>query len=276
MENNKFKFVVKNNSILREEIMNNISRKYYRHLKSINAIFLVNGLVKKPHEEVHVNDVIEIIANEEKKELNWPYVDMELDIRFENEHYLVVYKPEGLLTIPTKSEPISLYQIASQYLNQKEIHILNRLDKDTRGLMVIAKDRYAAYLLQPTHLHMERRYLCMVYGNVIKSGKISNYIEKIEGSNKRVISENEIGKLAISNYNVIKNYKDKTLLEFVLETGRTHQIRLHCSYIGHPILGDKIYGVSDEFKLHLASYFVCFVDPFTKEKIVVKLEETPF
>lgn len=269
MKKLKMKFISNNNLMLKEELSNHISRKYYRHLKSINATFLVNNEIKKLHEEVKIGDIIEIVASEEKNESNWPIINMELDIVYENEHYLVVNKPGGLLTIPTKSEPVSLYQLLSQYLNQKEIHILNRLDKETSGLMVIAKDRYSAYLLQPTHEHMTRKYLCMVKGVIDFDGHIENYIEKSIDSNKRYVTDLQEGKLAISDYRVLKKYDDKTLLEFILTTGRTHQIRVHTSHMNHPIIGDKLYGDGDG-DLMLMSYYVCFTDPYTLEKVELK------
>ena len=262
------KFVSENETMLKEELRNHLSRKYYRHLKSINASFLVNNEIKKLHEQVKIGDIIEIVAVEEKKDSNWPIIDMDLDIVYENEHYLIVNKKGGLLTIPTKGEPVSLYQLLSQYLNQKEIHILNRLDKETCGLSVIAKDRYSAYLLQPTHEKMVRKYLCVVLGDVVEDGHIENYIKKSLDSNKREITDENSGKIAISDYRVIKRFGDKTLLEFELQTGRTHQIRLHSSNMGHPIIGDGLYGFKDD-NLMLASYYVCFTDPYTNEKIEI-------
>ena len=122
MKQLKLRFISNNNLMLKEELSNHISRKYYRHLKSINATFLVNNEVKKLHEEVKEGDIIEIVASEEKNESNWPILNMELDIVFENEHYLVVNKPGGLLTIPTKSEPVSLYYFHNILIKRKYIY----------------------------------------------------------------------------------------------------------------------------------------------------------
>lgn len=267
MSEKRLNFISKDNGILKEELRNHISRKYFRHLKSINARFLVNGKETKLHENVIKGDKLEIIAEEMKLDSSWPIIEESLDIIYENEHYLIVNKRGDLLTIPTKSEPRSLYQLLTQYLGQKEIHILNRLDKETRGLCVIAKDRYAAYLMQPTHMHMVRKYLCLVHGKVEKDGQIENYIAKSNDSNKRFVSLDGCGKLAISKYKVIEQFEEKTLLEFELETGRTHQIRVHTSNMGNPIIGDNLYGNDENQELMLASYYVCFIDPFTKEKI---------
>jgi 23S rRNA pseudouridine1911/1915/1917 synthase len=155
------------------------------------------------------------------------------------------------------------------YLGINDIHILNRLDKETSGLVVVAKDRYARSLLEPCHEHIVRKYLCLVEGQIKESGRIENYIQKSEDSNKRIVS-NE-GQIAISNYNVIKVYDDKTLLEFILETGRTHQIRVHTSNMGHPIIGDRMYGNGSGEQLCLTSYYVEFKDPFTNEIVNIEI-----
>ena len=142
-------------------------------------------------------------------------------------------KRKDLLCIPTKAEPKSLYQEVLYYLNNKgedlTISIINRLDKETEGLCLIAKNRFAANIMSPIHEKMERRYLCLNEGIIEKdSGVIDNYIAKDIETNKRYITDDSNkGKRAISNYNVIKKFGNYTLTEFKLETGRTHQIRLH-------------------------------------------------
>ena len=181
-----------------------------------------------------------------------------------------------MLSIPTKSDPHSLYQEVIYYLKNKnegtDISILNRLDKDTHGLVLIAKNPYAASLVSPVHKHIERRYLALckgIYEN--DSGRIENYIKKSDELNKRIVSDD--GKIAITNFKVIKRYDDFTLVEFLLETGRTHQIRVHSSYLGHPLLGDKLYGDdNDNFNLQLLSYYLKFINPFSNKVIETKLD----
>lgn len=273
MKEKKLRFIAKNDTILKYELENCISRKFYRRIKFLNGQILVNGIPRKNHEEIKQGDLIEILVPEEEKEFQWPLYESQLEVLFENEHYLVVNKRSNLLTIPTRQEPKSLYQEAAYYLKQNEIHILNRLDKQTKGLVVIAKDRYAAYRLQPTHRHMVRKYLCLVHGIVKESGHIENYIAKEEHSNKRYITEDsKKGQISISDYRIIRTIGENTLLEFILQTGRTHQIRVHTSAMGHPIVGDAMYGREEAGDLQLVSYQVIFKDPFTDEQIDIKID----
>ena len=195
-----------------------------------------------------------------------------MNILYEDNHYLIVYKEPNLLTIPTKINPKSLYQEILYYLNstnqELNVSILNRLDKETRGIVMVAKDTISASKMQPTHKKMERRYLALCHGIFdLKCGRIENKIRRSDDSNLRIISDD--GQVAITNYKVIKEYDNYSLVEFILETGRTHQIRLHTSSINHPILGDKLYGIDDNIDdLKLLSYYNKYIDPYTKcEKV---------
>lgn len=270
--NKKLEFIVTSNRSLKEELQVHISRRFYRHLKFTQSQILVNGQLLKLHEQVQEGDRIEIILNDVTKDSPWPISLTLPEVVYEDEHYLVVYKRAGILTIPTKKEPSSLFQEVLRYLHQDTAHILNRLDKETEGLVVVAKDRYAAYLLQPTHEKMIRKYICYVHGEVQSDGHIENYISRIENTNKRQISNAESGKIAVSDYKVLQKMAGKTKLEFLLQTGRTHQIRVQTSHMGHPIIGDTLYGEEESGPLMLASYFVSFVHPFTKEKIIIQKE----
>lgn len=265
MKQNELIISVEKEDILSEVLKKSVSKRFYRFLKYSKAEVLVNGEPLEWYKKVSKAAVIRVIYSTPDKEIAWPKVEKLPKIVLETEHYLIVDKEPNLLTIPTRGNPNSLYQQLVAYLGEQEIHILNRLDKETSGLVVVAKDRYAASLLEPTHKHMIRKYLCLVEGKVSGSGTIQNYIAKEETSNKRYISES--GKLAISHYRVIEANEDWSLLEFVLETGRTHQIRLHSSYMGHPIIGDKLYGGKDHPVLCLTSFNVQFKDPFTNEEI---------
>lgn len=272
MEERKICFKAEKNNRISEFLKENLSKRFYRHLKSISAKYTIQGVEKKLYQEISAGEELEIVYFEPEKYYGWQQVCIKPRIEFENEHYLIVYKPAGLLTIPIQANPNSIYQQLVYYLGKNDVHILNRLDKKTSGLMVVAKDGYARSLLEPTHQHIIRKYICLVEGKVIGEGTISKPIKKCEDSNKRMISEN--GKMAISHYKTIRSNENRSLLEFVLATGRTHQIRLHTASMGHPIIGDELYGsYKEEDLLHLLSYYVSFIDPFTKKQVEVSIKE---
>lgn len=266
MKQNELIINVEKEDILSEIIKSHVSKRFYRFLKSSNAKVLVDGEEMEWYKRIEVGRKITILFETKEKEIDWPKALSLPKIVFENEHYLVVNKEPNLLTIPTRGNPNSLYQQLVAYLGPQDIHILNRLDKETSGLVLVAKDRYAASLLEPTHKHIIRKYLCLVEGCVSSDGTIENYIAKEENSNRRYVSKNT-GKLAISHYKVLESNTKESLLEFILDTGRTHQIRLHTSSMGHSIIGDSIYGGKEYHQLCLTSYSIEFKDPFTKESI---------
>ncbi len=249
-----------------------LSRKFYRSLKGTKALIYVNGIITETYKNICKNDEIKIIY-EKPNASNWDFVDIPLDIIYEDNHYLVINKKDGILTIPTKAEPISVYQQVLTYLNDKSAHIsiLNRLDKETSGLMLIAKDRYSANLLEPVKEHIKRKYVALVEGMVDSGSTIDRPIAKAPDSNMRIISEN--GKRAVTHYKPIcyNLYSTKLLLE--LETGRTHQIRVHLKSIGHPIIGDSLYGGRAAKRMFLASVYLSYTDPYTLEKKEFNLEE---
>ncbi|MCM1557507.1 MAG: RluA family pseudouridine synthase [Anaeroplasma bactoclasticum] len=271
MKQNELIISVEKEDILSEILKKNVSKRFYRFLKYSKAIVLVDGKPLEWYKKVSKDAEIHVIYSTPNKEISWPKTEKLPKIVLETEHYLIVDKEPNLLTIPTRGNPNSLYQQLVAYLGEQEIHILNRLDKETSGLVVVAKDRYAASLLEPTHKHIVRKYLCMVEGKVETSSTIRNYIAKEENSNKRYVSEE--GKLAISHYHSLEANEKVSLLEFVLETGRTHQIRVHTSHMGHPIVGDKLYGGKENPVLCLTSYSVEFIDPFTNEEIKCSIEK---
>lgn len=241
-----------------------LTRKFYRNLKGKNAIVLVNDEEREYYKKVEVGDVIHIIYDDYKKS-NWDFVEVPLEILYEDEHYLVVNKEHNILSIPTKSEPVSLYQQVLTHLNDKFAHIslLNRLDKETSGLVLIAKDRYSASLLQPVKEHIIRKYEALVEGTIANDGTIDSPIGKCDDSKMRKICEN--GKSAITHFKVLCYNEERTKLSLTLETGRTHQIRVHLASIGHPIVGDSLYGGQPYSHMCLTSVFLSYVDPYTNE-----------
>ncbi len=271
----KMKLICESDNILSEELKLHLSRKLYKSLKAKEVIIYVNGVETLTYKRVNKGDIITFDYSN-THDINWELYESKIDIIYENDNYLVVNKRANLLCIPTKAEPRSLYQEVLYYLNNKNedltISIINRLDKETEGLCLIAKNRFAANKMSPIHEKMERRYLCLNEGNIINDfGTIKNYIAKDEETNKRYITDDEnLGKLAISNYKVIERLKNYTLTEFKLETGRTHQIRLHSLSLGNPIKGDKLYNNGDS-NLYLCSYYLKYYDYALNKELEFKI-----
>ena len=273
------KIISDNDNILSEELKLHLTKKLYKNLKAREVIIYVNGNPLETYKRINKGDVITFDYSN-THEITWDLYESKLDIIYENDNYLVINKRANLLCIPTKAEPYSLYQEVLYYLKNKNedltVSIINRLDKETEGLCLVAKNRLAANLMSPIHDKMERRYLCLNKG-IIKEdfGIIDNYIAKDIESNKRYVTDDiNIGKRAISNYRVIKRFYGNTLTEFKLETGRTHQIRLHSLYLGCPIIGDKLYDNDINNNLCLTSYYLKYYDKFLDKELEFKINPT--
>ena len=271
MKKNEVVFIAEKEDILSEILKTKFSKRMYRYLKYSHAMVYVDGVSLEWYKKIPKDSVIKVIYEAKEKEVDWPSSQSLPRIVYESEHYLIVDKEPNLLSIPTRANPNSLYQQLVAYLGKQSIHILNRLDKETSGLVVVAKDRYAASLLEPVHQFITRKYICLVEGKVEQGGTIQNYIVKSETSNKRIVADN--GKLAISHFEILESNEKESLLEFVLETGRTHQIRVHTSHMKHPIIGDELYGGKPNSRLCLTSYYVKFKDPFTNLIVERKIDK---
>ena len=202
--------------------------------------------------------------------------DIPLKIVYEDEYYLVIDKQANIPCIPTKRYPHhTLANGLIKYFNDHHIlatvHLVNRLDKETQGLMLIAKDSRSHYLLSQDIKQVKRVYHCLVEGTLKGEGIIDSPIAKAHDSIKRIISKD--GKEARTYYRVLKNIEDKTLVECILDTGRTHQIRVHLSSIGYPLAGDQLYGAKENTLFYLDSVELSFVHPYTKEFLEFKKED---
>lgn len=263
----KITYKVEADDILANVLRQNMSKKMYKSLKANKIIIYVNEKELKLYQPVKAGDIISFDYDVKRENYEWEIYPAKVDVIYEDENYLVVNKRRNLLTIPTEDNHKSLFQEVLYYLNSKGeypvLSFMNRLDYQTAGLLLIAKNKPSANRLSPTHDHVRRKYNAVVEGILESdSGIIETYIDKCEDTIKRYVS-NGTGKLAISHFQVLKRYEDKTLVEFELKTGRTHQIRVHCQYLGHPIIGDKLYNKDyedspDEENLYLCSNFLSF------------------
>lgn len=270
VKNNKYKNI---NEILSLEFK--ISTRLKNKLIKKNMLFL-NNTTCDTRAPVKVGDKLIIDFNYEEDNSNIVPNGMDLDIIYEDEWLLIVNKPSGIAIHPSilhfnnsLSNGIRFY--FDKIGLKKKIRPVNRLDKDTSGLVIFAKCEYIqeCLSLQMQEGILKKEYLCLVSGTINqKSGTINLPIARKEGSiMERCIDEK--GKQAITHYKVIKEFKNYSLVECRLETGRTHQIRLHMASIGHPLLGDTLYGTSSSLisRQALHSYKIKFIHPITKKEI---------
>lgn len=196
----------------------------------------------------------------------------DLAIIYEDEHMLVVNKPAGLLTHPTVKESKSLANIVAWYYQKNEqpcgMHPVSRLDKETSGLVIFAKNSLAHHLL--TEQKILKEYLGLVQG--VPTPPVGTIAAPLARKNGSII-EREVnyltGQTAITDYEVLGSKDEIALVHFLLHTGRTHQIRVHCAYLGHPLLGDNLYGTPGPPSRHLLhAARLTLTKPFTNEKLV--------
>lgn len=205
-----------------------------------------------------------------------------IEVLYEDDHLMIVNKPAGVLLHPTEPFHRSTldHMVAGHFFRtglQAKVRHVHRLDQDTSGVVLYAKHAWASALLDEMlrERKIKRTYFAFVQGQVKKeSGKINEPIgkDRNHASRRRVTPT---GDAAVTHYQVRERYRTATLMECRLETGRTHQIRVHVSHIGHPILGDDLYGGKRELisRQALHASVLCFEHPFGGQSIEV---EAPF
>lgn len=277
----KLEYICEKEMLLKEYLIYlGLSRRFCRRLKLYGKME-INGSEAKNYYPLHVGDKISLFYDEDSNEEILTQKE-ELDIVYEDNHILVVNKKENLATQPSRKHYYNnLVSIVKGYFEDNNIssnvHIVNRLDYATSGLMVIAKDGFTHHALTKEKI-INRYYYAKIKGIMNeKEGIISLPIARIkDGEIKREV--NEKGKEAITKYKIVKedNEENTSIVEIKLETGRTHQIRVHFSYLGHPLIGDVLYNEEqdDEDRLYLHCFKIEFVNPYTKE--LIRLIRNPF
>ena len=244
-------------------------------LKNLDKIYL-NGNVTSVNHPVLENDLIECYLDYEEDNSNIVPTEMSLNIIYEDEAYIVVNKPAGIPVHPSMDHYTdSLSNGIAFYFNQiglkKKIRPVNRLDKDTSGIVIFAKNEYIQECLvrQMKSKEFIKRYIAVVNGNLDNlEGTINAPIARKECSIiERCVSET--GDIAITHYKVLKRKTNFDIVECILETGRTHQIRVHFAYLGHSLLSDTLYGTSSSLinRQALHAYEVEFTHPLSKKKV---------
>lgn len=247
--------------------------------KSKKIRFVLNGSVVDKKKVLKLNDVLVL---EYEDEIDFLPENKKLDILYEDENLLIVNKPIGMLVHPDSKDKLgTLVNLVSNYYHRTNQNIsvkyLHRIDMDTSGIVVFAKDILTASKIgkEIADHTFTRRYLCIASGKFDEDSGVYNYpiAENRYIANKKRVSPT--GKEAITHFKVIKRLRKKMNLCLVeLKTGRTHQIRVHFSHTGHPLVGDSLYNGNTNLikRQALHSYEVDFIHPIKNERIYVKCD----
>lgn len=280
MTNITLKYVVKKEQLLREFLLeNNISRKTLTRIKfDSDGSIKVNGNEENVRYTLKENDRVEITLPSEDYSEFVRFINKPVDIVYEDEYFLIVNKGINLPSIPSRNmEDESLLERVNYYFREKNInsipHIVTRIDKNTSGLVLIAKHRHIHALF--SNLSIDKYYTALVNGKVENNAIVEAPIRRVSSS----IIEREVGEggeYAKTEY-WLEEYisgLDISVVRLKLYTGKTHQIRVHMKYKGHPLLGDELYGgdVSLIKRQALNCSNLAFVHPITREFIDIKVE----
>ena len=265
-------------------------------------LFHINKKTTKPSHKLKLNDLVEfdldklnLFLNPDMTLIAW---DFKLDIKYEDDDLLVINKPKEMLTHPTKYD--REHTLCNALLNHCKDNlsnidpdrpgIIHRLDKNTAGLIIVAKNNEAHEILsqQIKEKIAKRKYLAIALGEFKEKQGIINkpLIHYLKDDVKMTIAKENEGLNAITHYNVLEEYKGASLVELELKTGRTHQIRVHLASQNNPIFGDSLYGAKsfmrNEFynlkttEQLLQSYYISFIHPKTNKTMEFELKECEF
>ncbi len=242
-----------------------------------NNQILLNNHKCKENDLIKNGDIISIIYDEE---IDYEKSDNDIDILYEDDYLLIINKPKNILIHDSKSNTDSLSNRVANYYYNNGISLIvrfaHRLDFETTGLIIYCKDMLThSYMNHFIETHdIKREYRLLASGKMNKKkGFIDFPIGKNRHENGKMIVS-KTGKEAKTYYEVIKEYKGYSYIKCLLETGRTHQIRVHFSYLGHPLLGDLLYGGDTNLikRVSLHSYMTAFIHPVYKNNLEVKCE----
>ena len=266
------KYIVKENEILIEflkKMFSNLSKNSVKSLLHNEKVFVNGNMTTKYNYELNIGDVVEIRDKVAKN----------IDIIYEDKDIIVINKPSGLLTVATEKEKNkTAYHLVMEYLKKKNknnrIFIIHRLDKDTSGIIMFAKNERAKHLYQDNwnDIVKKRCYYAVIDGKMEnKEGTIKSYLK--ENGNMVYSVKDRSGKLAITEYKVLKERKNISLLDINLKTGRKNQIRVHMKENKTPILGDLKYGEKSKLinRLALHAYKLELINPVTKKLLTFEV-----
>jgi 23S rRNA pseudouridine1911/1915/1917 synthase len=267
ISDNKYKNI---NQVLNDEFK--ISSRLKSKLIS-NQLILLNGTFVDTRTSISKGDTIDIILDYPENNSNIIATNMFLNIIYEDDYLLIINKPAGIAVHPSILHyEDSLSNGVKFYYDKiglaKKVRPVTRIDLNTSGLVVFAKNEFIQENLirQMSNNSFKKIYLCLAEGIVApEKGSINAPISRKNDSIiERTISNN--GQYAVTNYEVLQYFEKYSLVKCILETGRTHQIRVHFAFIGHPLLGDSLYGNSSSFinRQALHCYNLKFIHPISQ------------
>lgn len=277
-------YIVKNSDISIRQILKNefdMSERFILKLKTNKCIY-INNVCVPIHFSISEGDTLSIRENFiEDSDGIVPNDSIILNILFEDDYLLIIDKPAGIAVHPSILHyDNSLSNGVKSYFEKiglkKKIRPVNRLDKDTSGIVIFAKNEYIQESLvrQMNNNIFEKKYIAVLDGLLEEnSGTINAPIARKKDSIiERCIDDS--GDIAISHYKVLQRLGNMTEVEYTLGTGRTHQLRVHSAFIGHPIIGDSLYGNESGLisRQALHSYYAEFIHPITKKEMVIHSE----
>jgi len=257
------------------------SRVYFSNAIK-EELIKVNGKVISPSYKLKIGDKVVVDFVEKVVDEDIKPMEYKLDILYEDNDIIVINKPKGLVVHPGDGHHDDTLVNALVYANKElstvngleRVGIVHRIDKDTSGLLLICKNDYAHnFIAKQLEDHtMYREYYALVLGRIEEdNGKIIAPIGRDKTNRLKMAVDVNGGKKAITHFTVVRRYKKYTLVKCKLETGRTHQIRVHMEYIKHPVIGDPLYGKDNcgIFKngqlLH--AFKLTFIHPTTKKEM---------
>ena len=260
---------------------NGFSHRALTNSRHHGGMMLVNHKRRYSKYLLHEGDEVIFIIGQEK-ENKWLRASTNpVDIVLETKNYLILNKTAGVLSIPSRYEDDdALVNRVLGYFEQKQEtinpHVVTRLDRDTSGLVLIGKNSVAhARFSELGKDQLVKKYHAIVHGN-FASDKLEGIIDQPIGKKDESIKHWVLpsGKPSQTKYKVLDQTNDAALVELQLFTGRTHQIRVHMAHIGHPLYGDPLYGIKDNFKRQaLNCFFLSFRDPFTFENQKIEISD---
>lgn len=265
---NEIKTIIEEDIYLKDYIYKTYSKKFYGFLKSNNSLILINNNIVSINTHLKKND--ELIIKYENKIKETLKIDKEIDILFEDGELIILDKPHDLLTIPSINEVDSLYSRLLFHRSNDSLNVITRLDKQTAGIVVVAKKHYLTKEISDNILL--KQYTAQTDNLLPYEEDIINLPILKSNTSKRIIHKE--GKESITHYKLLN--KEKRIYSLILTTGRTHQIRVHLSHYNASIKGDTLYNGSCNDKLELVCSKVVLIHPSTKEKIEVNTRRDLF